>query len=68
MTRKALLVLGPHRGGTSAVAGLLVRLGAEAPRTLMPADTDNPTGYWESVVLCEFHERLLRATDAGRGA
>jgi hypothetical protein len=27
----------------------------------MPADADNPVGYWESAVLCEFHERLLRA-------
>ena len=61
MTREALLVLGPHRGGTSAVAGLLVRLGAAAPRTLMAADAENPAGYWESAALCEFHERLLHA-------
>lgn len=61
MSRQAILVLGPHRAGTSAVAGLLVRLGVQAPRTLMPANTDNPAGYWESDVLCEFHERLLRA-------
>jgi hypothetical protein len=61
VTREALLVLGPHRGGTSSVAGLLVRLGADAPRTLMAADADNPAGYWESAVLCEFHERLLHA-------
>ena len=61
MTREALLVLGPHRGGTSAVAGLLVRLGAAAPRTLMAADAENPAGYWESAALCEFHDRLLHA-------
>jgi hypothetical protein len=27
----------------------------------MAADADNPAGYWESAVLCEFHERLLHA-------
>jgi hypothetical protein len=27
----------------------------------MAADGDNPAGYWESAVLCEFHERLLHA-------
>jgi hypothetical protein len=50
-----------HRSGTSAVAGMLVRLGAQAPKTLMPADADNPASYWESSVLCELHERLLHA-------
>ena len=50
-----------HRGGTSAVAGLLVRLGAQGPKTLMPADPDNPAGYCESAVFYELHERVLRA-------
>ena len=61
MSREALLVLGMHRSGTSAVAGLLVRLGAQPPKTLMEADADNREGYWESSALCAFHERLLQA-------
>jgi len=61
MSREALLVLGMHRSGTSAVTGLLVRLGGQAPRTLLPRDPDNPTGYWESALFYELHERLLRA-------
>ncbi len=32
--RCALLVVGMHRSGTSAIAGVLSRLGAEPPRTL----------------------------------
>jgi hypothetical protein len=64
VTREALLVLGMHRSGTSALAGLLVRLGAQGPRTLMPADASNPKGYWESTAVCDFHERLLRALDS----
>jgi hypothetical protein len=50
-----------HRSGTSAVAGLLVRLGAQPPKTLMEGDADNREGYWESIALCAFHERLLKA-------
>src|SRR3954447_24380667 len=50
-----------HRGGTSALAGALVRLGVDPPRTLMPGDAANELGYWESARLWEFHERLLRA-------
>lgn len=50
-----------HRSGTSALAGLLVHLGARAPNALMPGDADNPQGYWESQAVCDFHERLLRA-------
>ena len=64
MSRTALLVLGMHRSGTSATAGLLVRLGVEAPMMLMPADASNPEGYWESRRLWEVHERLLRDADS----
>jgi len=60
VNREALLVLGMHRSGTSAVAGLLIRLGAQGPKTLMQADAGNPEGYWESAAFYEFHERLLR--------
>ena len=61
MTRKALLVLGMHRSGTSALAGLLARLGLSAPKTIIGPDEHNQLGYWESDVLNQFHERLLRS-------
>lgn len=48
-----------HRSGTSALAGTLVRLGADAPRTLMPPNDDNPTGFWESEPIAQFHDRVL---------
>lgn len=60
-SRRAILVLGMHRSGTSAAAGFLVHCGFRAPATLLPADSGNAEGYWESSVLCQFHERLLRA-------
>jgi hypothetical protein len=59
--RRAVLVLGMHRSGTSALAGLMVRLGVDSPRTLMPPDDFNPLGYWESEAVVAFHDRVLRA-------
>jgi hypothetical protein len=59
--REALLVLGMHRSGTSAIAGVMVHLGAQAPASLMPPTADNPHGYWESMKLYDFHDRLLHA-------
>ena len=51
-TRTAVLVLGMHRSGTSSVAGALIRLGGAAPLTLMPPhETQNPRGFWESLVF-----------------
>ena len=58
--RTAILVLGMHRSGTSALTGFLAKLGAQAPRSLMPPLPDNPLGFWESTAFCEFHDRLLR--------
>ena len=62
VTRRAILVLGMHRSGTSAVTGLLVRLGARA-KTLIRPNEHNPLGFWESDAFFAYHERLLR--DAG---
>jgi hypothetical protein len=50
-----------HRSGTSALAGLMVRLGVDGPRTLMPPDDFNPLGYWESEAVAAFHDRVLHA-------
>lgn len=44
-----LIVLGMHRSGTSAVAGVLNLMGAyfSSPELALPADPTNPKGYWE---------------------
>jgi hypothetical protein len=53
-----------HRSGTSATAGLLVGLGLSGPRDddLVPADSSNERGHWESesVNLCNAHILLAR--------
>jgi hypothetical protein len=61
--RQALMVLGPHRSGTSAVTGVLNLLGAELGQSLMPGDIDNERGYWENVAFVKRNDVLLRAFD-----
>ena len=57
--RQAILVLGMHRSGTSAVCGAINLLGVSAPKTLMPAHANNPRGYWESYPLFLANDELL---------
>lgn len=57
--RRAILVLGMHRSGTSALTGIVNALGAAAPKTLMENNYDNPTGFFESMSLMLAHDELL---------
>ncbi len=60
--KKALLVVGMHRTGTSAMTRVLSLLGADLPQLLLePVKGDNETGFWESAELHALHERLLAA-------
>jgi hypothetical protein len=58
-----VVVLGMHRSGTSAVTRLVSLLGPCTPvdDDLVPPSAKNPKGYWESMSLVNFNERLLRA-------
>jgi hypothetical protein len=60
-SRQAVLVLGMHRSGTSAVAGVINALGAAAPKTPLVPQDDNPRGFFESAALVVAHDRLLAA-------
>jgi hypothetical protein len=62
--RTAVLVLGMHRSGTSALARVVNFLGATMPRHLMAANKWNPRGYWESSPLVALHDQLLAALDS----
>lgn len=55
------VVLGMHRSGTSAVAGALVRRGADAGRALLPSTSDNANGYFEDTRLVAASDLLLAA-------
>lgn len=57
----AVLILGMHRSGTSAVTRMTNLLGLDVTTDLMPPTPANPTGYWESVELRELHDEILSA-------
>ncbi len=56
----ALVVLGPYRSGTSALARALNLCGAALPEQVVAARlTINPTGFWESEAVNDLDARLL---------
>lgn len=57
--RRALMVVGMHRSGTSCVARIANLLGRAMPAGLRPPRPDNPTGFWEPTALSELNERIL---------
>jgi hypothetical protein len=60
--RQAILVLGMHRSGTSALARLLNLCGAALPEALVEASPDvNAAGFWESAELLALHDEILAA-------
>ena len=61
----ALLVLGMHRSGTSALTAVLNDLGASLGNELVAANDDNPGGYFENAGAVTAHEMLLAELDRG---
>ena len=59
--KTALVVVGMHRSGTSALARVLNLLGADLPLNLLPANEHNASGYWESYDLMAIHDEMLQA-------
>lgn len=61
-----IVVLGMHRSGTSAVTGLLVRLGAYfgAPEIALPKNFDNPRGFSERLDVMRVNDELLNLSCA----
>jgi glycosyltransferase involved in cell wall biosynthesis len=60
--RRAIVVLGMHRSGTSALAGVLCGLGAAAPKkTLMGPHPCNQKGLFEALGLAQAHDEFLAA-------
>lgn len=56
----AVLILGMHRSGTSAMTRILNLLGAELGSRLMPAvSNNNENGFWENQTAVDINEALL---------
>lgn len=58
-SRKCVLVLGMHRSGTSALAGLLHSLGVSMGKSLLEAEEINPKGFFENRNVYYFNELSL---------
>lgn len=57
----AVIVLGMHRSGTSALTRALSIAGFTLPRRLLPATADNLEGFWEPAALVALNDRVLAA-------
>jgi hypothetical protein len=58
--RRAILVLGMHRSGTSALTRILSLSGAALPdRLIEPSPTINETGFWEPREIVALHDEVL---------
>lgn len=61
--RDIVVVLGMHRSGTSALAGILARHGCTLPQEVMPANDFNPKGYYESLLTYNLNDAIFRAQE-----
>ena len=58
--RRAILILGMHRSGTSAVGAALSVCGVDFGERLMKATPGvNEKGFWEHIDITEIHDQLL---------
>ena len=61
LSRRAVVVVGSHRSGTSALARVLSLLGCDLPKhVLPPVAGDNELGYWEPATVVEAHDAFLK--------
>jgi hypothetical protein len=59
--RRAILILGMHRSGTSALARVLGLCGGTLPADILVPNEYNATGYWEPAAVVALHDELLRS-------
>jgi hypothetical protein len=60
-TSRAVILLGMHRSGTSAIARGLAALGIHMGNEFLEAQPENPTGYWEDKGIVDINERVFNA-------
>lgn len=58
MLQNPIIVLGSHRSGTSAVAGILHHLGVYMGDNFQEPNDANPKGYWEDPEFSEVNEHI----------
>ena len=61
LERRAIVVVGSHRSGTSALARVLSLVGCDLPKHVMPpVDGNNELGFWEPEAVVHAHDAFLR--------
>ena len=61
MKRRVIVILGMHRSGTSAMAGIVNLLGVDLGAQLLRPSKDNVRGFWEHAEIMVMNEWALRA-------
>lgn len=61
MNSQPILVLSMHRSGSSALAGVLSKLGINIGGSLIPPAADNPKGFFENRNIVLIHDKLLNS-------
>lgn len=59
MESPGIFILGAPRSGTSMVAGTVAHPDFHIGESLIPADSDNPKGYFETVQINRINERII---------
>jgi hypothetical protein len=59
LNSRAVVVVGMHRSGTSAVARGLAALSVYLGDNFFELQPDNPTGYWEDKTIVAINQRVL---------
>ncbi len=60
LNSRAIVVLGMHRSGTSAITRGIAALGVYLGNDFLDAQPDNPTGFWEDRNIYEINERIFK--------
>ena len=58
--RRAIIVLGMHRSGTSALMRVVNLLGVNIGNNLIAPASDNELGFWEHLDVYHANEKLLQ--------
>jgi hypothetical protein len=59
LNKKAVIVLGTHRSGTSTASGILYTLGLDLGNAVMGGNDCNPRGFFENYRIMFYNEDLL---------
>lgn len=62
--KKAAVIIGMHRSGTSAIAGLVSHFGFDTGKDILPPADDNIKGFYENSRILAFNDQLLHRLGA----